>query len=258
MGRLSATESTYLPTYIYHYTPLPLNLANKQASNKQATSKQQALLLSVLATTTCPRNSLLSHVAQDTACSWFRAVGAHDADFGAFWRLFGPFLGHIVRLKGTTGLFDTVKSSRTCSVSTVSLRLAVFGGFGGRFGQKQAVFGHKMRSFGRQPPDLAPLLRVATGEFLAQNLDLARPPPRLWDGQSRAIRNPPLFVVFKPQNRPTSRLDPRTSGHLVEPDGSPARAQLGPTVGPPRSPGRKKSFFSKLFPDHLGCSNKCF
>ena len=34
--------------YIYYYTPLPLNLANKQAtskqqaSNKQATSKQQA------------------------------------------------------------------------------------------------------------------------------------------------------------------------------------------------------------------------
>ena len=32
----------------------------------------------------------------------------------------------------------------------------------------------------------------------------------------------------------------------------------GPTMGPPRSPGRKKSFFPKLFLDHLGCSNKCF
>ena len=29
------------------------------------------------------------------------------------------------------------------------------------------------------PPDLAPLPRGATGEFLAQNLDVARPPPRL-------------------------------------------------------------------------------
>ena len=28
--------------------------------------------------TRCPRNSGWSHVAQDTACSWFRAVGAHD------------------------------------------------------------------------------------------------------------------------------------------------------------------------------------
>ena len=35
--------------YIYYYTPLPLNLANEQASKQQATSKQQALLLSVLA-----------------------------------------------------------------------------------------------------------------------------------------------------------------------------------------------------------------
>ena len=71
-------------------------------------------------------------------------------------------------------------------------------------------------------------------------------------------RKPPLFVVSKPQNRPTSHLDPRTSGHLVQPEGSTARARLGPTVGPPGSPGRKKSFFSKLFLDHLGCSNKCF
>ena len=63
--------------------------------------------------TGCPRNSDLSHVAQDTACSWFRAVGAHGADFGAFWRLFRPFLGHIVELGGYKELSVTVKSSRT-------------------------------------------------------------------------------------------------------------------------------------------------
>ena len=79
----------------------------------------------------CPRNSFLSHVAQDTARSWFRGAGAHGADFGAFWRLFGPFLGHIVELKGTRGLFDTVKSSRAWSVATVSLRLGVSCGFWG-------------------------------------------------------------------------------------------------------------------------------
>ena len=99
--------------------------------------------------TRCPRNRILSHVAEDTARAWFRGVGAHCADFGAFWRLFGPFLGHIVELKGTRGLFDTMKSSRTCSVATVSLRLAVLTRFGGRFGPKKAVLGHKMRSFGR-------------------------------------------------------------------------------------------------------------
>ena len=45
-----------------------------------------------------------------------------------------------------------------------------------------AVFGPKLRRFGRAPPDLAPPPRAATGEFLAQNLDLTRPPPRLEDG----------------------------------------------------------------------------
>ena len=132
--------------------------------------------------TRCARNRILSHVAQDTARSWFRGVGAHCADFGAFWRLFGPFLGHIVELKGTRGLFDTLKSSRTWSVATVSLHLGVLPGFWGCFGRKKAVFGPKLRRFGRAPPDLAPPPRDATGEFLAQNLDLARAPPGLQDG----------------------------------------------------------------------------
>ena len=129
--------------------------------------------------TRCPRNRILSHVAQDTARAWFRGVGAHCADFEALWRLFGPFFGHIVELKGTRGLFDTVKSSRTWAVATVSLCLGVSPGFGGYFGLKMATFGPKLRSFGRAPPDLAPPAQAATGEFLAQNLDLARPPPRL-------------------------------------------------------------------------------
>ena len=67
-------------------------------------------------------------------------------------------------------------------IRTVSLPLAVLTRLRGSFGPKKAVMGHKMRSFGRAPPDLAPLPRGATGGFLAQNLDLARPPPRLQDG----------------------------------------------------------------------------
>ena len=113
--------------------------------------------------TRCPRNRILSHMAQDTARAWFRGVGAHGAYFGAFQRLFGPFLGHIVELKGTRGLFDTAKSSRTCSVLTVSLLLAVSPRFGGYFGRKIATFCPKLRTFGRAPPDLAPPPRAATG-----------------------------------------------------------------------------------------------
>ena len=48
---------------------------------------------------------------------------------------------------------------------------------------------------------------------------------------TKSTRNHPLFMVSNPQNRPTRHVDPRTSGHLVQPEGSTARAQLGPTVG---------------------------
>ena len=75
---------------------------------------------------------------------------------------------------------------------------------------------------------------------------------------TQSTRDHPLFVVSKNRNCPTRPLDPRTSGHLVELEGSLARARWGPTVGPPGSLGRKKSFFPKLFLDHLGCTNKCF
>ena len=69
---------------------------------------------------------------------------------------------------------------------------------------------------------------------------------------------PPTFCGFHPSEWPNETRRPRTSGHLVQSEGSPARARRGPTVGPPGSLGRKKSFLPKLFPDHLGCSNTCF
>ena len=87
-----------------------------------------------------------------------------------------------MELEGTRGLFDTVKSSGTWGVATVSLRLGISPGFEGHFGRQMAVFGPKLRRFGRTPPDLAPSPRAATGEVPAQNLDLARAPPRLQDG----------------------------------------------------------------------------
>ena len=52
-------------------------------------------------------------------------AGAHCAVFGSFWRLFGPFLGHIVELEGTNGPLVTRKSSRTWIVAAVCLRFAV-------------------------------------------------------------------------------------------------------------------------------------
>ena len=104
--------------------------------------------------TRCPRSSDLSPVAQDTARAGFRGAGAHCADFGAFWRLFGPFLGHIVELKGNRGLLDTAKSSRTWSVATVSLCLTDSPGFGRYFGRKMAAFWPKTAQIWEGTPQL--------------------------------------------------------------------------------------------------------
>ena len=94
---------------------------------------------------------------------------------------------HLPKDEGGLGL-DQVPQDRHGSdffllgVATVAVRLGVLPGFGGYFGRKMAVFGPKLRRFGRAPPNLAPKPRAATVEFLTQNLDLARPPPRLQDG----------------------------------------------------------------------------
>ena len=96
-----------------------------------------------------------------------------------FWANFWLFLRHIVELEGNKGPFVTRESRRTCNVATVSPHLAVLNGFWGRLGPEKAVLGHKMRSFGRGPPALAPPPRGGTVEFLAQNLDLARAQTRL-------------------------------------------------------------------------------
>ena len=49
---------------------------------------------------------------------------------------FGPFPGHIMELEGRKELVDTGNSSRTCSVPTVPLHLAVLHVFQGFLAQK--------------------------------------------------------------------------------------------------------------------------
>ena len=67
-----------------------------------------------------------------------------------------------MELEGRKGLVDTGKSSCTCSVPTVFLRLAVLNVFDGFFGPKMAVFGPKLQFL---------KLRSATCE------SRSRPPP---------------------------------------------------------------------------------
>ena len=69
---------------------------------------------------------------------WLSAVGASGG-------LFGPLPRHIMELEGRKELVDTGKSSRTCSVPAVSLRLAVLNVFQGFFSPKLAIFGPKLQ-----------------------------------------------------------------------------------------------------------------
>ena len=68
-----------------------------------------------------------------------------------------------MELEGRKELVDTGKSSRTCSVPTVSLRLAVLNVFQGFFWPKTAVSETEVRHL-RIP------LPAATVEFFAQTL----------------------------------------------------------------------------------------
>ena len=130
--------------------------------------------------TRCPRNSDLSHIGQDTARSWFRVCltqKAHSkAIFAHVW-----FLSRTYR--GARGQERAVGHRAMEAHVKCSKRLPSFGRFDqvfrGRFGPKKGVLGHKMRTFGGAPPDLAPPPQAATGDFLAQSLDLERPPPRV-------------------------------------------------------------------------------
>ena len=96
----------------------------------------------------CPRNLVWSHVAQDTARSWFWGCLTQTSHIQAiFSHFFGPFLGHIEELEGKNRLLVTGQSRRTCSVATVCSRLAILSGFRGWFGPKNGCFGAQNAQF---------------------------------------------------------------------------------------------------------------
>ena len=111
--------------------------------------------------------------------------------FWTFWRLFGPFLEHIVELEGTKGPLVARKSIGTWSVTAVCLRLAGLNPYQGCFGRKMAVFGPKLRRFGRAPPDLAPLWPPVSfwaktwiwqGHHVSSKMVTWANDPKRWDG----------------------------------------------------------------------------
>ena len=68
---------------------------------------------------------------------------------------------------------------------------------------------------------------------------------------------PPTFMVSKPHSRPTRHVDPRTSGHLVQPGPASPRT-MGANGGSTRVPRAKKNIFSKVVSTPLGMLRKVF
>ena len=112
----------------------------------------------------------------------FLVLGQLDTNctyFGSFLAIFGPFLGHIVELEGNKRALCHKKLKAHVEFMHPFPSFVHFEWVSRLFWPKKAVLGHKIRSFGRAPPDLAPPPRGATGEFLAQNLESARALPRV-------------------------------------------------------------------------------
>ena len=247
--------------YIYYYTPLPLNLANKQA-NKQASNKQ-ALLLSVLAIAPPHRSGLYSSLAileprwwpcqiqvlsqKLTSCApgRRRQVGRCPPKNGHFVpqsSLFWPKTAPIPSQNGQT----KANGSYTTRAP--------------RFPRDQEPFralqlhnmSEKRPKNGQKWPKCALFVSNRPKTKNGPYLGLRGSKPN--SEGTYPTRNPPLFVVSKLRNRPTRRLDPRTSGHLLEPEGSTARANGGSTG----VPGAKKITFSKVVPRPLGMLKQVF
>ena len=126
-----------------------------------------------------PRNSVLSHVAQDMAHSWFWGCSTQTTHI---WAIFSHFwavsLYHGVRRQQRALCHEEVKVHVECMTRFRSI--GRFEWILGPFWAKKGCFwGLKKSNFGSAPPDLPPPPRGASGEFLAQNLDSARAPPRV-------------------------------------------------------------------------------
>ena len=221
----------YIYVCIYYYTPLPLNLANKQATSKQA-SKHFSFpflpLLGLIAPSSTllfviwePRGwpcqiQVLSQTLTDGALGQGRQVGrcppktAHFVPQNSlFWPKTAPKL--------SKNRQRTANGSNTSRAPEVSRAQEPF----------LALYLHDMSEKrpqnGRNCPECALFVSNRPKTINGPYLRVLGSKPNSRGTYSTC--NPRILCGFKPQNRPMRRLDPPTSGHLVELEGSAARSR---------------------------------
>ena len=80
--------------------------------------------------TRCPRSWVLGRVPQDKAHSWFRGSATQTTRiFGPFWAVYGLFVGQLVKLEVTKGLFGTGKTRRPQHMPSVFCGFLTLVGF---------------------------------------------------------------------------------------------------------------------------------
>ena len=129
----------------------------------------------------CPWNFDLSHVAQDTTCSWIWGWYAHSgpilAVFLAAFRTYRGVRGQQRALCHKNIKLHMVFSTRFPSFARFEQVARLF-----LAKRKKAIFVSKWRKFGSTPPDLAPTPQGAIGELWAQIQHLGRPCVNAEDG----------------------------------------------------------------------------
>ena len=154
-------------TRIFEFSPLSPAWQQQPTGESEARKPQK---MGGCGWTTCPENSLVSHVAQYTArvCFWacFTQITDIEATFNHFWAVSRTCRG--ARGQQRALVHGAIEAHVVCRN-----RLPSFGCSNwvlGPFWAKNSCFEAQNASFWGASPDLAPPPRGATGECFAQNL----------------------------------------------------------------------------------------
>ena len=248
---------------MYYHTPLPLNLANKQASKRATTSpfrfgycsvsSLRALLYSshprdYIGPSPNPSFEPKTHRWRPGGRVPNREVPSQNCSFCA---LNQPFLAQ----NGPKNQRKTAKRRQT--VTTLHVRLDFLVTKSPLLPSTSRICPRNGPKMAKNGPEYAQLVSNSPETKNCPYLGLVATIPI-----ARAPSPPatPKFCDFQASESPNETPRPPYQWSCGGAIGQLGPRTMGatPLVGPPGSPGRKRRFFPKLFVDHLGCSNKYF